>query len=174
MTVTYPFPTDPPGINAAGEGTLLWVPAIEDINAPTAEEINAGINLSCVVYGFSVDATQNRVERVKYCSKTVTEQLGQARWTIDDIEYDYDPQSPDDGDYGHYGELTPGLLGFLVDRRGLEPTEAVESGQFVNVFAAELGVQIPLAIDARNEGEKHRVRQPVAVRGSAINVAVAA
>lgn len=168
MTETVPFPVDPPGIDDKGRGTVIFVPTIADLDAPTVAEIEAGVNLSCVLYAFNVAPTQNRVERVKYCYKVIAEQFGQARYAIDPVEYDYDPQDPDSDDYGHYGELYAGRRGFLIDRRGLDVTESVEAGQYVDVIPVELGIQGRMAVDPREEGGKLRIRQEIAVVGEPV------
>ena len=168
MSVTYPMPLDPPGIDAAGKGGLYFVPAIADPEAPTVGELNAGVNLSCLVYGWNPNGSQGKVERTRYCYTNAAESLGRVTYAPDAIEYDYDPQAVDGatGDYAHVAKLAPGTKGFIVDRRGLRPTEGFKAAQVLEiVMPVELGEQMPAVIDARVEGEKLRYVQSVAVIG---------
>lgn len=168
MSVTYPMPLDPPGIDAAGKGGLYFVPAIEDITAPTVAELNAGINLSCLVYGWNPNGSQGKVQRVRYCYTNSAESLGRVTYAPDAIEYDYDPQKVDEstGDYAHVAKLAPGTKGYIVDRRGLAPTAEFVADQVLEIIMpVELGEQMPMVIDAKQEGEKLRYSQSVAVIG---------
>ena len=169
MSVTYPMPLDPPGIDAAGKGGLYFVPAIAKITAPTVAELNAGVNLSCLVYGWNPNGSQGKVERVRYCYTNSAESLGRVTYAPDAIEYDYDPQkaSESTGDYAHVAKLAPGTKGYIVDRRGLAPSVAFASTQTLEiVMPVELGEQMPMVIDAKVEGEKLRYQQSIAVIGT--------
>ena len=169
MSVTYPMPLDPPGIDAAGKGGLYFVPAIANIEAPTVEELNAGINLSCLLYGWNPNGSQGKVERTRYCYVNTAESLGRVTYAPDALEYDYDPQAVSEttGDYAHVAKMAPSTKGFVVDRRGLAPTEAFVSGQVLEiVMPVELGEQMPMVIDAKVEGEKLRYQQSIAVIGT--------
>lgn len=171
MTVTYPMPMDPPGIDAAGKGGLYFVPAIADVTAPKVEELNDGINLSCLVYSWNPNGSQNKVERTRYCYTNTAESLGRTVYAPDALEYDYDPQKVKEstGPYVHVAKMAKGTKGFLVDRRGLAPTEAFAAGQVIEaILPVELGEQMPMNIDPKNEGEKLRYSQEVAVIGNVV------
>lgn len=168
MSITYPMPLDPPGIDAAGKGGLYFVPAIADIEAPTVAELNAGINLSCLIYGWNPNGSQGKVERVRYCYTNSAESLGRVTYAPDALEYDYDPQTVGEatGDYAHVAKMAPGTKGFIVDRRGVSPSEEFKAAQVLEiVMPVELGEQMPMVIDAKVEGEKLRYQQSVAVVG---------
>nr|DAF00005.1 MAG TPA: major tail protein [Caudoviricetes sp.] len=178
MSVTYPMPVDAPGIDAAGKGALYFVPAVRDVKAPTVAELNAGINLSCLVYSWNPNGSQGKVERTRYCYTNTAESLGRVTYAPDAIEYDYDPQKVNDstGDYAHVAKLAPGTKGFIVDRRGLPPATQFAAGQILEmVMPVELGEQMPAVIDPKEEGQKLRYMQSVAVIGDvARRVAVVA
>lgn len=168
MTISYPMPMDAAGIDAAGKGGLYFVPTIADVNAPTVAELNAGINLSCLVYSWNPNGSQSKVERTRYCYTSTAESLGRTTYAPDAIEYDYDPQKVNEstGEYAHVAKLAPGTKGFLVDRRGLRPTEPFAASQVLEiVMPVELGEQMPIVIDPKNEGEKLRYQQQIAVIG---------
>lgn len=177
MSTTYPMPLDPAGIDAAGKGGLYFVPAIANVEAPTVEELNKGVNLSCMVYGWNPNGTQSKVERTRYCYVNAAESNGRVTYAPDAIEYDYDPQKVKEatGDYAHVAKLAPGTKGFIVDRRGLAPTVPFAATQILEiVMPVELGEQMPMQIDPKNEGEKLRYSQTVAVIGNvARSVAIA-
>ncbi|GAA2183378.1 hypothetical protein GCM10009785_26710 [Brooklawnia cerclae] len=175
MSVTYPIPVDPPGISARGKGTVLFVPSIANLSAPTVAEISAGLNLSCAIYAFNVTPTQNAVSKAKYCYATEVQRAGTPSYAIDAIVYDYDPQNLDAGDYGYYAELAPGTNGYLIDRRGLTRDVAAAAGQNVDIYPVELGIQGRVAIDPTADGETLRVTQGVFVIGDpAIDTVIAA
>lgn len=160
-------PSRPGGITAAGKGAVYWVPAIADPEAPTVAEVTAGTAIQCVIYEFNLNADQSTVESSRYCDSEVSETLGRTKWTIDPLIYDYDPQHPDltTGEYAHYAKLTPGLTGYLVDRRGIDHATDPAAGQYVTVIPVKLGARNPLPIVVSNEGETLRVQQTIAVRG---------
>lgn len=168
MTVTYPFlnPIEPSGIEASGRGSLLFVPAIANINAPTEDELKAPgvLNISCRLYAWNIKGEQGKVERSRYCSRSTNESLGKVKYQADDITYDYDPQKPDDtGEYAAYSVLLPGTNGYIVDRRGFYVEESFKAGQYVDVIPVTLGVRNREPITT-TEGEMLRVTQAVAVR----------
>ena len=161
-------PFDPPGIDAAGNSKIVFVKAIADLKAPTVAEIKAGTDLSCALYGFAPSTEQGTVERRKYCYKQTVETLGRAKTTIEAIEYDYNPQKLDDQAYGYYAALTPGLTGWIVDRRGLDAkTEDWAADQYVDIYPVTLGARTRVAIDDE-EGAKLRTRQSIAVSGEVL------
>lgn len=163
------FPLDPPGIDAAGNGALWFVPAIADINAPTVTEIEAGVNLSCALYSFGITVEQASTDRTRYCYREAVQRPGRVTRTIDRIRYDYDPQNPDSAEYGYYTELTPGRHGFIVDRRGLDArTELLAAGQYVHITPVTLGGRDDVAIDPAAEGETLSVEQLVFVSGEKV------
>lgn len=168
MSVTYPIPLDPPGIDAAGNGGLYFVPAIENTAAPTVAELSAGINLSCLVYEWNPNGAQGKTQRVRYCYTNAAESLGRTTYAPDALVYDYDPQAVADetGDYAHVAKMAPGTKGFIVDRRGLSPEDEFEAQQVLEmVMPVELGEQMPMQISASTEGEKIRYQQALAVIG---------
>lgn len=163
------FPLDPPGINAAGNGSIWFVPAIADPSAPTVEEIEAGIDLSCALYTFTPTFEQASVTRTKYCYREAVQAPGRVTRSIERIVYDYDPQDPASEEYSYYEELTEGRRGFIVDRRGLHAKSVeIASGQYVHVTPVELGARDDVAINPEEEGEKLRVEQIIHVIGEKI------
>lgn len=158
---------EPSGIGVAGRVALFWVPAIADPSAPTLAELTAGVNLSKIVYAWDPNGSQGTQERWRYGSESGGTSLGTVKYDPAELEYDYDPQEPDDaaGEYSHYGKLTPGLGGWLVDRRGVAIGAALAADQVIDLYPSKLGVRVRAAAVASNEGETLRIRQKVAVTG---------
>lgn len=158
---------EPTGIGVAGRVNLYWVPAIADPTAPKLAELNAGVNLSKIVYAWDPNGSQATQERWRYGSESGGTSLGSVKYDPAELEYDYDPQAPDQptGEYSHYAKLTPGLGGWLVDRRGLAVGSPLDASQVVDLYPAKLGVRVRVAAVASNEGETLHVRQKVAVTG---------
>ena len=158
---------DPVGVTAAGNVRLWWVPTLSNPAVPTATEINAGTELSLALYDFIPAMSQARGSYQLLCSTQVQEGLLQAQYTISDIEYDYDPQLIASAGYP-YAALTVGALGYIVERRGLPVATALVATQVVDVYPAQLGRRVRIPVDPSTDGEKLRVRQPVAVRAEVI------
>ena len=163
MSITI---VDLPGIDAKGKGTVIWVPAIANIAAPTVAEITAGttFNLSCTLYEWDVTVTQSQVDRTKYCYESATKIPGKPTYEIADLVYDYDPQNILSSDpYGHYAKLAAGSTGYFVDRRGLGKSVAPVANQIIDIYPAKLGIQARVKIDPNAEAEMLRIRQTVSV-----------
>ena len=163
---------EPTGINVAGKVSLYFVPAIANTAAPKLTEMNAvaSCNISRVVYAWDPNGTQAVSDRSHYGSKTAGKSLGRTTYDPAELEYDDHPQNatPSTGEYAHVGKLTPGLTGFLVDRRGLDVDLALAAGQKVDVYPCVLGDQIPMAAVGTNDGETLRLHQKIAVTGDPV------
>lgn len=160
-------PLDPPGIDAAGNAKIWFVPAIADTSKPTVAEIEAGVDLSCALYTFVPTLEQPTNPRSKYCYKQPAQSLGRPNYGIEAIEYDYAPQDPDNADYAYYAELETNLHGFVVERRGLDArVEEIEADELVDIYPVQLGARGRVAIDPTStDNQKLRTRQIVAVTG---------
>lgn len=163
---------EPTGINVAGKVSLYFVPAIANTGAPKLTEMNAvaSVNLSKIVYAWDPNGAQAVSDRSRYGSKTAGKSLGRTAYDPAELEYDDHPQNatPGTGEYAHVGKLTPGLTGFLVDRRGLDVDLALAVGQRVDVYPCKLGDQIPMAAVGTNEGETLRLHQKIVVVGDPV------
>ena len=174
MSITIP---NPPGIDAAGRGAVFWVPAIADPATPTVAELQAGVALSCALDTWPTTVDQSTTSRSKYCDSQPRQQLGKPQYSAGPIVYDYDPQGADtSGHYAYYDDLTPGLDGYFVDRRGVDAEEAIAAGQKVDVWPARLGARIRVDIDPTStDGQSLRTQQIVSVTGEVLfDIAVTA
>ena len=162
---------EPTGINVAGKVSLYFVPAIANTAAPKLTEMNAvaSCNISRVVYAWDPNGSQGVTERSHYGSEFAGTMLGRAKYDPAELEYDDDPQGAGvAAEYAHLGKLTPGLTGFLVDRRGLDVNLALAVGQKVDIYPCVLGQQIPMAAVGTNDGETLRLRQKIAITGDPV------
>lgn len=160
---------EPTGINVAGKACLYWVPAIAAPSKPTLAELNAGINLSKILYAWDPNGTQATSERWRYGSETGGQNLGTVTYDPAEVEYDYDPQAPDDADeYAHYAALIPDLSGFLYDRRGLPTATALAAGQFGDVYPAKLGKRLRAAAVASEAASTFHIRQKIVITGEVL------
>ena len=163
---------EPTGINVAGKVSLYFVPAIANTAAPKLTEMNAAssVNLTKRVYAWDPNGTQAVSDRSHYGSKIAGKNLGRTAYDPAELEYDDHPQNatPTTGEYAHVGLLTPGLTGFLVDRRGIDVDTALAVGQKVDIYPCKLGDQIPMAAVGTNEGETLRLHQKIVVVGDPV------
>lgn len=149
----------PEGVSTLGKETVIWVPDLADPNAPTVTELTgaSAINLSFAARGFSPTGDQPATQDIRLGTKVAGEAAGRASQSIDDITYVYDPQlvgaTTPNPEVKHYDSMEPGMLGYLVDRRGLDAeTVAVAADQVADVYRVELGERRPVAVDATGDG----------------------
>lgn len=166
MTVIQ-FPT---GIDVAGKNKVQFVPTLADPANPTLAEIEAGFPIECALDGFVPKGEQSTTTQQRYCLAEEIEALGKVSNTIEPLKYVYDPQNPDkaEGMYAHYAKLTPGLTGYLIDRRGLAyDTVPYAAGQFVDVYPVTLGHRNRTAVEptTKDSAQKYTVEQTVAISG---------
>ena len=163
---------EPTGINVAGKVSLYFVPAIANTAAPKLTEMNAvaSVNLSKIVYAWDPNGAQAVSDRSHYGSKTAGKSLGRTTYDPAELEYDDNPQGAGvAAEYAHLGKLTPGLTGFLVDRRGIHIDTALAAGQKVDIYPCVLGKQIPMAAVGTNDGETLRLHQKIAITGDPVH-----
>lgn len=174
-------PIKPQKVTANGKDSWWYVPAIDDIKAPTATEINAasGLNISCFLLAEQEGVTAN-TERASLarllCETSTQEALGATTWSLADITGVFDPQAAV-GDNGKkaWEALKAGGAGFLVRRQGvISETDAdVTAGQFVDVFRVETAPATP-GKTATDASGVYSFTAAVGLLGQAFNVAVVA
>lgn len=174
-------PLKPQKVTANGKDSWYLVPAIANIAAPTAAEINAisGLNISCFLLaeqeGVTGSAEKVRLARL-LCETTTTEGLGEQTWSLADLQGVFDPQGASGSDGKKVWELVKdGFDGYLVRRQGVvaKDNAAVVAGQFVDVFEVETGIATP-GKSATDASGIYTFMAPVALLDQEFNVAVAA
>lgn len=142
-------PIKPALVRAFGNDSWLWVPAIDDISAPVVTEIEAagGINISCNLFGEQegFTATTEKVTLPRRLCETVTfETNGPTSYAAPDLMLSFDPQAASGADGKKAWEaMDDNAIGFLVRRQGVAGTTVVETGDFVDVVPAQIGVKVP-------------------------------
>lgn len=173
-------PQKPQKVQANGKDSWFWVTAIADITAPTAAEINAGVNISCYLLAEQegVTGTTEKVRLARLlCETSTTEGLGEQTWSLADIQGVFDPQAASGSAGKEAWELfqEPNNPGFAVRRQGVtaySDTPEVVAGQFVDVFKAEAGQATPGKTSNGSDGI-YSFMAGVALLDQAFNVAVA-
>lgn len=164
MTVVYPE-----GIAARGKESVIFVPVIASIAAPTVAELTAAgaVNISCFLLGFQPNSEQGSTEDRRLCSEQVFETPGDVKVTIDNLQYIYYPQAAAAAPENRaYEVMKKDVAGYLVDRRGLNArTAAVAAAQKVDVYQVRLGEQFRTAVDPGAEGQKFQITQKAFVTG---------
>lgn len=161
----------PPGVSADGSVLVAFVPAIGNPSAPTLAELNAAtaLNISCYLStgSFKPGANDETATDERLCSKQVFETLGQTTWTIDNLEYIYDPQNPSSLSNKAYAAMKRGTHGYLVVRWGKDLEEFPEfaAGDVVDVFPVSLGSQVK---QPPEKNSKLKVQQKPVVTGPVV------
>lgn len=176
-------PTKPQKVQANGKDSWFWAPAIADMSAPSALEINAvgADNISCYLLAEQEGVT-GTVEKVSLarllCETSTTEGLGEQTWSLADIQGVFDPQASAGSDGKLAWELFQGTInsGYLIRRQGVtaySATPEVTAGQFVDVFKVEVGQATP-GKTANDASGIYSFTAGVALLDQEFNVAVVA
>lgn len=166
----------PPGYVADASIRVWFVPTLANPAAPSvATEINAGttIDLTCyLTNGFAPDASIATITDDRLCLAQVLEGRGITTWSIEEIQYIWDPQNPASLSNKAYAGLVEGGTGYFVVRHGMSVDTAAAAAQKVWVIPVEFGVAVPMAPERNTKG---RVKQKPFVTGPVQkNVALAA
>lgn len=160
--------TIPPGVDAEGRLKVIWTPtqslSIAELSGPTA------IELSCYLtkgtFGESAETERGTDERV--CSKTVYEVLGKSTFTIQDLDYVWEPQAEAGSATNKaYETLKPRTPGFLTVQWGLDVEDDLVAGSKVDQFPVTVGEQVRKTPEG-NAAEKLKIVQPVVVTGEVL------
>lgn len=174
-------PVKPQKVTANGKDTWWFAPAVADMTAPTAAEINAvsGLNITCFLLA-EQDGVTGTAEKVRLarllCETSTTEGLGERSWSLADLMGVFDPQAAEGDDSKKAFELfRESQSGYLIRRQGVvSGADAdVTAGQFVDVFKVEVAEATPGKTSTGTDGI-YSFMAPVALLDKEFNVAVAA
>jgi len=153
----------PAAVNTNGTMLTLFVPAIANPSAPTKAELTAGtvLDLSCYVTGdgLATETTENTIEDPRLCSKQVFEARGDYTDTLE-LTYVFNPEQPTD-DQARI-TLRPGTRGYIVLRWAVDSELPVDTGDQVDVYPVDFGVQRK---QAPTRNGQHRITQKAFVTG---------
>ena len=160
--------TIPAGVDAEGALTVIWTPtptlSIAELEGPTA------VDLTCYMtkgtWGEAAEIERGTDERE--CSKQVYETLGKTTWTLNALDYVYDPQAaPADPDNKAYETLAPRTPGYFTVRLGVDIEDPLTVGEKVDQFPATVGEQVRKQREG-NAGEKLKITQEVVITGEVL------
>lgn len=120
------------GFAADGNGNVLWVTAIADVNAPTVAELAAGIPITYGLTpdGFSHTVTENRITTGRYTLKQIIELAGTVQDNVE-LTYVYNRANPTAVETA-LG--TTGTAGFLVHSLGYESGHVFAAADVINAI----------------------------------------
>lgn len=164
--------TIPPGVDAEARINAIFAPtnslSVATLNGATAVELTCYLTKGTL--GISAETETGTDERE--CTAQVFEVLGKTTWTVNDLEYVWEPQAaPSSPTNKAYDTLKKGTTGFLILRFGKDVDTAPAVGDKVWQIPVTLGEQAPKPRGG-NAAEKLKIVQKVVVRGNVVKDAV--
>lgn len=164
--------TIPPGVDAEARINAIFSPtnslSAASLSGATAVELTCYLTKGTL--GVAAETETGTDERE--CTSQVFEVLGKTTWTVNDLEYVWEPQansaSPTNKAYDTLKKNTPG---FLVLRFGKDVDTAPAVGDKVWQIPVTLGAQVPKQREG-NAAEKLKITQKVVVSGNVVQDAV--
>ena len=146
--------TIPPGVDAAGRRNAIFTPtqslSIAVLGGATSVELICYLTKGTL----GVAAETERGTDDRECATQTFEVLGNTTWTVNDLEYVWEPQAAAlAANNKAYETLVQGTTGFLTIRFGITNDTALAVGQKVWQFPVTLGAQVPRTPEG-NAGEK--------------------
>lgn len=148
------MPTVLDGVSSNETVSLKWVETIANPATPMYGELVAAsaVNLECLLTEtFSPDASVEKTQLRRMCSREVRERNGLVTRTIADLVGVYDPQDLAADVSKAYVALEPGDTGFLVVRWGVHVDEPWDISDLVDVYPVEVGYRTKIAAADNDE-----------------------
>lgn len=164
--------TIPPGVDAEARINAIFAPtnslSVATLNGATAVELTCYLTKGTL--GISAETETGTDERE--CTAQVFEVLGKTTWTVNDLEYVWEPQAaPSSPTNKAYDTLKKGTTGFLILRFGKDVGTAPAVGDKVWQIPVTLDEQAPKPREG-NAAEKLKIVQKVVVSGNVVKDAV--
>lgn len=158
----------PPGVDAAGRRNAIFTPTA----SLSAAILTGATSVELICYltkgTFGVSAEQERGTDDRECAVETFEVLGNTTWSLNDLEYVWEPQAAAGSATNKaYETLVPGTTGFITIRFGLANDTAIAVGQKVWCFPVTVGQQVPKTPEG-NAAEKLKIVQSVVVTGNVV------
>ncbi|MGW4663178.1 phage tail tube protein [Streptosporangium sandarakinum] len=120
-----------------GNVKVTWCLNIANISAPTAAELNAGVDLQEYLTkdGLNIEPDQSAIDNTKLASTSETEDAGTTKFNID-LTYARKQVLAEDV---AFNTLIPGQIGFLAVRRTMAHNIAWAAGQEAEVYPGRCG-----------------------------------
>ena len=162
-------PTVLDGVASNETVSLKWVETIASTAAPDlSTEILAGstVTLECLLtQTFSPDATVDKAQLRRMCSRQVRERNGAVTRTIADLVGVYDPQDMAAAVSLAYVTLEPGAQGYLVARWGVHVDTAWAVGDLVDIYPVEVGFRAKIAAA---DNDELQFKAGISIRGQVV------
>lgn len=134
---------DIPSTPSDGNVATWVVPEIANTTAPTVEEIEAGVDVSCYLTpdGFALTVEQETITDERLCSTETFGQPGRKSYTLELQGID-NTNSENEAEFNELVDvLVEGTDMFMVRRRGVPFDDPFEDGQKVTVIPFKPGVK---------------------------------
>lgn len=163
-----PTLTPPLGIPADGSWRVWYVPTMAAPAAPSvATDIGnaASVDASCLLTksGIGLDVSVEKYKDERLCTVQVFEQNGVVTYSVNDLEYVIDPQTPTSATNKLYAAVGAGGSGYLIIRPGMDAGTAPAAAQKVWVLPVSFAPAVPLPPEANTVT---RAKQSVSVTGT--------
>ena len=160
--------TIPPGVDAAGRRNAIFTPtqtlSVATLTGATSVELICYLTKGTL----GVAAETERGTDDRECATQTFEVLGNTTWTVNDLEYVWEPQAAAlAANNKAYETLVQGTTGFLTLRFGITNDTALAVGQKVWQFPVTLGAQVPRTPEG-SAGEKLKIVQAVVVTNNVV------
>ena len=132
----------PASVSTDGNVKVTWLSTVTAPTAPSAAELNAGLELSCYITagGLTTGGDDTQITDSRLCERQTFSRVGTFTDTLA-LEYVYQAQAPDAEDNEAFTTLVPLTEGFIVIRWGADDTEDYASGDIVDVYPVECNRQ---------------------------------
>lgn len=139
-----------PSAPADGRIKTAIVPAIADIYAPTLDELNAGVDISCAITlgGFTFSPSQATITDQRECTDQDFDRPGRKSTGDKSIQIIDNTNTEYEQEWNYaVTSLEEGTAGFIVRRRGLPASTPWADGQKVTVIPFVAGEKQAVAQD---------------------------
>lgn len=145
----------PPGILSDGSWKVSFVSTIADPAAPKiATEINAvgSVAAECLLTkgGIGLDNSYEKFKDERLCTIQAYEQNGTVTFSVNDLNFVIDPQTPTSATNKLYALILNGWNGYLVVRMGKSSDVAFATTDKVWVIPVSVGIPVPLPPEANS------------------------
>ncbi len=144
-----------PGIKSDGSWKVAFVTTLADPAVPKiATEISAvgSVAAECLLTkgGIGFDNSVEKFKDERLCTVDVFEQVGSTTWSMNDLEFVIDPQTPASGLNKLYALVRDGWTGYIVIRMGVSSDAAWATSDKLWVAPVAVAQAVPLPPEANS------------------------
>lgn len=162
------IPVIPPGVDSEGRRKIFWTPtatsSLASVTGGTAIELTCYLTKN--TFGESAETERGTDERE--CTIVVYETLGKTTFTLENLEYVWDPQATAaDPNNKAYDTLKPRTPGFITVVYGLPYDADPAVGDKFDQFPVTVAEQVRKTPEG-NAGEKLKITQEIVITGEPV------